>query len=284
MAAEVVTAPCASARLTLSGSGASVSRAGQETAVGATLIVAAHPDDEVIGAGAMLGQLGRLTLLHVTDGAPRNMFDATRYGFPSREAYARARRDELSAALASGNVVASARGLQVADQEAVHHIPEIAMRIATAVHEITPDLVITHPYEGGHPDHDACALAVHAAVRMLGPEAPPLFEFTSYHSFEGQFRAFDFLGSDECVATVQLTPDQVQRKRRMLDCFRTQQETLSLFKGTVERFRPAPNYNFAAPPHNGILYYEQYDWGMTGGRFRILAQEALQQLDFGEFA
>ena len=55
-------------------------------------IVVAHPDDETIGAGAQLPHLRDPLLAHVTDGAPRS------FGL-AREAYARRRRDELSAAL-----------------------------------------------------------------------------------------------------------------------------------------------------------------------------------------
>ena len=60
-----------------------------------TLIVAAHPDDEIIGAGAQLPRLSQAYFLHLTDGAPKDMRDASALGFVTREAYAEARRREF---------------------------------------------------------------------------------------------------------------------------------------------------------------------------------------------
>jgi hypothetical protein len=64
-------------------------------------------------------------------------------------------------------------------------------------------------------------------------------------------------------------------KRSMLDCYRTQQDTLAAFGVERERFRRAPQYDFTQPPHAGALYYEQFPWGMTGERFRELTREVV---------
>jgi hypothetical protein len=70
------------------------------------------------------------------------------------------------------------------------------------------------------------------------------------------------------VWTDELDEPQQRRKRQMLACFRTQQAILGAFPVERERFRLAPRYDFALPPHPGPLYYELHDWGMTGDRFR----------------
>ncbi len=46
----------------------------------------------------------------------------------------------------------------------------------------------------------------------------------------------------------------------MLACFRTQAAILSHFDRQAERFRPAPAYDFTAPPHPGPLNYEDWGW------------------------
>ena len=85
---------------------------------GRLAIVAAHPDDEVIGAGGHFPQLRDALFIHVTNGAPRNGRDATAFGFASPEDYARARADELAAALALAGIDQSqCREAGLSDQE-----------------------------------------------------------------------------------------------------------------------------------------------------------------------
>jgi hypothetical protein len=73
-----------------------------------------------------------------------------------------------------------------------------------------------------------------------------------------------------------LSVAEQRSKREAFECFATQRHTLSLFDVARERSRPAPRYDFTRPPHEGQLYYEQFDWGVTGERFREIAGGALK--------
>src|SRR5215210_1638225 len=142
-------------------------------------LVVAHPDDETIGIGGQLSRLHGIKLVHVTDGSPRQDGAAEAHGFATREDYAAARREELRAAMAVAGVPEHALvGLGIADQDASFHLVEIARRLATLFREQGIELVLTHAFEGGHPDHDATAFAAHAAGALLHHEgsAPALIE------------------------------------------------------------------------------------------------------------
>lgn len=88
-----------------------------------------------------------------------------------------------------------------------------------------------------------------------------------------------FLPADVEEIVLRLSRDDEAFKRKLVDCYRSQRNTLALFPVDIERFRPTPTYDFTRAPHDGTLYYERFDWGMTGERFRSLARDALARFD-----
>jgi LmbE family N-acetylglucosaminyl deacetylase len=256
-----------------------------------TVFVAAHPDDEVLGAAAELMRRPDRWVVHVTDGAPRDMADARRLGFATREEYAGARAREACEALALAGVAPERIvSLGVTDQEAAGALAVLARRLAELLARVAADEVLTHPYEGGHPDHDATAFAVHAAAALLArtvARAPSLHEFASYHAdpADGSMRTGVFLapnlaatGGPAPELVAELDGARAERKARMVAAFGTQAMVTALFPARVERHRPAPRYRFTVAPHAGPLLYERQGWGVDGGRWRALAAAALAEL------
>lgn len=249
------------------------------------MAVFAHPDDETIAIGGQFRRLKGIRLLHVTDGAPANMRDARAYGFSRREDYAEARRRELAAALDGAGVPPDALlTLGAVDQAAAPSMAMLAEMLAAAFTTHMTDVVITHAYEGGHPDHDATAFAVHAACRLLegrGKPAPDIVECPLYHARDGGWVLQRFTALPVCNAfevTVALDNDAANSKREMLSTHATQQRTLAPFECTRECFRRAPRYDFSELPNGGELLYEQFDWGLDGKAWLRLAQEARSEL------
>jgi LmbE family N-acetylglucosaminyl deacetylase len=246
----------------------------------AMVVVTAHPDDETIGAGGRLSRLSEALFVCVTDGAPRDLTDARAAGFATREQYAAARREEFSAVLALAGIKHRAHHLDCVDQEASLKLGALARKLAQLLRDFRPEAILTHPYEGGHPDHDATALIVHLACRLLennGGTAPLIVEMTSYHGASGSRETGRFLCPDAGEEyRVVLSEKERRLKARLFECYRTQQHVLQAFRIDIERFRVAPDYDFTEPPHPGRLFYENFNWGMTGARWRELARRCWQ--------
>jgi LmbE family N-acetylglucosaminyl deacetylase len=181
-------------------------------------------------------------------------------GFTSAADYAAARRRESLSALARLNVPPDqCIALSFPDQELHLNLAAAAKKLQQLVERFRPEWVLTHSYEGGHPDHDsACALAHALRARSLFN----LLEFPLYRAGPNQEEIFgQFL---QCEAAPDprwtLTAEEREFKRELLVPFVSQSEIVERFPLDKESLRSSPEYNFLCPPHSGQLLYER--WGL----------------------
>lgn len=243
-------------------------------------IVAAHPDDEIIGMGGRLFCLSALTLIHVTNGAGNSVELAKAKGFASPEDYSAARFGELDLALkVVGAAPQHCLRYAYADGEAALSIIDLTVRLARDLHG--KRLIFTHAFEGGHPDHDTCAFATRAACCLIerdGAVPPEIIEFSGYHSRYGKFFSGEFW-PDEKNPTIaaSLSPLRHFRKRLAMHAFRSQSWIRNAFHGRREYYRHAPGYDFSRPPPGAWLYDKQ-NWVVTGGKWVGYVEDAIDKL------
>lgn len=229
-----------------------------------TLIVVAHPDDEVIGFGAIMQRMRDAVVVFATDGAPRDEYFWKEYG--SREAYARIRREEAHQALS----VVGARPVFLADlvsgglvdQELFHKLPEAMDALGSVLAYERPDAVLTLAYEGGHPDHDsACFIASHCCQSL----DLPVWEAALYHRNEeeaGVAQKFIVPTGQEIITQVE--GEALEKKMEMFHSYVSQKLVLGGFRPELEQFRPLAAYDFTRRPTPWKLNYEVWQWKMTG--------------------
>lgn len=232
--------------------------------LGTAVILVAHPDDEVIGFGALMQQMRRPVVVFATDGAPRDEYFWKQYG--SREAYAEVRRDEARAALAivgAEPVFLSDRVPGgIADQELFRRLPAAIDAFAEVITESQPGALLTLSYEGGHPDHDSACFIASVVGRRTGT---PVWEAPLYHrdpDGKGAVQRFHQRSGQEVELPV--AGEALRKKMEMFHTYRSQNLVLGGFHPERETFRPVAAYDFTQRPMPWRLNYELWQWKMSG--------------------
>jgi len=247
------------------------------------LLVVAHPDDETIGVGGRLAAWAPdLTIVHVTNGAPADGVDARAAGVETPAEYAAARRRELEQACALlPHAPARMMSMGVTDREVVARVDDVFAAIRSLIADLRPAVVVTHAYEGGHPDHDAIAMILQSIAAKEGNAPFQLVEFAGYHEGpDGRLVTNRFVASGIADGRVRvpLEAAEAHRKRQMLDRFVSQRRVLASFDSGEEWLRPARRDDFAVPPPGGRIWYERLPWGAAAPAWRAAIAAAVRRL------
>jgi LmbE family N-acetylglucosaminyl deacetylase len=233
-------------------------------------LVCAHPDDETLAMGSQLQGITDLILIHVTNGVNRREY---KKGIALARAALRER--ELTCALNVLGVKAQRFSLGFVDQEAIWNAVDIARRLMMLLVDV--DVAVTHPYEGAHPDHDACALAVYAACTLMS-KPPAHLEFASYYVRHGKVTANQFYPSSVSDLVLGLDDHARAMKRAALKEFVSQYKFIKSLDTDTERLRTPPKYNFSHPPLSDVHYDRNRNWGVSGIAWRQKARSSLTSL------
>ncbi len=139
-----------------------------ELSAGRILVLAAHPDDEILGAGGTLalnaGEAEAIRIWIATDGARQQ-------GAEADEGYAERRREESRRA-------AGTLGLEppvfasLGDRELAASVESLSEEIGRQIREFHPDLIFSPSPVEIHPDHRALAEVLYASLAGSRPEDP----------------------------------------------------------------------------------------------------------------
>ena len=175
------------------------------------VIVAAHPDDEVLGVGGLISVLAassaRLRLVAVTDG------ERSHRGHSAPAALARRRTAETTAALrALGAQAAEVVRLRLPDSGLASREDELTAALAPLVADF--DLCLAPWDHDMHPDHETAG----RAARRAGPRALYYYPVWMWHWASP---ADPRVPWDQALR-IPLPPRAAARKRAAISCFGSQ--------------------------------------------------------------
>jgi N-acetylglucosamine malate deacetylase 2 len=189
-----------------------------------------------------------------TDGGPRDSYFWHAYG--SRENYVSVRRQEAEAATKIAGVKRAAL-LNFCDQELYRYLQPALKQLEDLTVEFRPDAILTHAYEGGHPDHDSCAFLAY----LLGFRLKlPVWEMPLYHRTSKGMCVQRFLHPSGDAALIRARCGELDAKRQMVCVYRSQSQALQGFDLKFERFRRQASYDFSSPPETDVINYEAWQW------------------------
>jgi LmbE family N-acetylglucosaminyl deacetylase len=201
------------------------------------LVVAPHPDDDVIGCGGALYGLARAgiqpTILYVTDGRASHP-DSSRF-LPSQLAVLRER--EALEALSELGISTQPIFLRVHDGTLSALEPErrtwVVQRIHDSISSLDIDTILGPWPHDPHSDHVATARAIRVTLRSM--ERPPRsVYYTVWTSVRGGEKRQRLLHSHHAFG-VELDADAVDAKRRAL--LRHRSQTSALIDDDRQGFR-----------------------------------------------
>jgi LmbE family N-acetylglucosaminyl deacetylase len=230
----------------------------------ATLVVVAHPDDEVIACAALMQKMRQAVVVFATDGAPHEEGFWRQYG--SRQAYAELRRHEARHALriVSACPVFLADYVKggIADQELFRNLPAAIAALEKIVVRVGPASLLTLAYQGGHPDHDAACFMASVVGRRA---VLPVWECPLYHrNADGSSALQTFPALTGGEVALHCECPLLQKKIQMFRAYESQRPILESFRPDYETYRPLADYDFTRPPLPWKLNYEMWGWQMSG--------------------
>jgi LmbE family N-acetylglucosaminyl deacetylase len=188
---------------------------------GDLLVVAPHPDDEVLGAGGLMrawaARGAKVTVLSVSDGEAAD---------PARHALGSVRREELNEALRKlCPTHVSVTRLGLPDGKITQHLNRLRNALSSLA---SGRLTLIAPYErDGHPDHEAVG---NLCVEIARTQHMPLAQY-AIRTWE---RAAPETLRDSRWVRFALTDDARRAKARALSCFRS--NALAHFDRPYEAF------------------------------------------------
>lgn len=221
------------------------------------LVLAAHPDDEVVACAAAIGraqaQGAAVFTLYLTDGCiARETMWLWQRG--KHEGKVIRRRNEGEDAARHLGVKPLGWGKRPA-RHLWRQLAEVHAEIKAAVEQNKIDQLWVPAYEGGNADHDALN-----ALGSMFRITLSVLEFAEYNFAGGNEHSQEFPEANGNEQTILLTAGEQKKKHAALQIYASEKENLNYVRLMRECWRPLGMVDYSKPPHEGTLWYARYQW------------------------
>lgn len=221
------------------------------------LILAPHPDDEIVAACAAIGRAraegAKVSVLFLTHGciARKTLWPWQRENYQARLDLRKIEAEETALMLGVKIIGFQNRPTRHLWSELNH----VKIEIEDTIKKHQIDQLWVPTYEGGHADHDGLNGLCQTFKHKMS-----VLEFSEYNYVNKTSNAQTFLAPNGTETTITLTDKEKQTKKMALALYASEQSNLDYVGTDKECFRPLADYDYSKPPHNGKLWYTRFQW------------------------
>ena len=222
------------------------------------LVLAAHPDDELVGCGINIknniAMHNEVLVLFLTNGC----IPIDDLWFWQKQEYEKGVAKRLKEAQEAANILG--HEIRIANKarparKLWQELCAVYQEMQQIISEYKPTQVWVCAYEGGNPDHDA----LNAIGYKLHTKGIDVQEFAEYNYKNSKNNYNTFIEFAEKATIIKLTKEESKAKKELYSKYASERGNLDLGI-KQESYRPIQKHDYTNPPHIGKLWYERFRW------------------------
>ena len=220
------------------------------------LFIAAHPDDELVGATFIIKKIllkKNLIIFFPTNGviSQEDMWFWEKKKYEEKK---KLRNEEMKKSLRLLGVEKFFKQ-DIPTRKLKENIDKTFSKINHLVKNYKIDTIFCPAYEGGHQDHD-----VSNFICSRFRNNSKIYEYAEYNYSKGQINCNEFVKPMKNEVTIKLSEKEKKEKIKLLKIYNSEKGNLDYINFEKECYRKLYDYDYSRPPHSGKLFYRRFSF------------------------
>ncbi len=218
------------------------------------LFIAAHPDDELVGATFIIKKVllkKNLIIFFPTNGviSKEQMWFWNKNKYEEKK---KIRNEEMKKSLKLLGIKKFFKQ-DIPTRKLKENIEKTFRKINLLVRDYKIDTIFCPAYEGGHQDHD-----VSNFICSKFQNSSKVYEYAEYNFSKGKINCNEFIKTTKDEVTIKLSEKEKKEKIKLLKIYNSEKGNLGYLKLEKECYRKLYKYDYSKPPHLGKLFYRRF--------------------------
>ncbi len=220
------------------------------------LLVAPHPDDEIVGASIIIKRIlskKNLIIFFPTNGViPKEaMWLWDRKNYKER---IKIRKKEMNQSLKNLGIK-KFYFQNIPSRTLKKNILKTFSIMKKIIKKEAIDTIFCPAFEGGHQDHDVSNFICSRLKKLAA-----IYEFAEYNYFNKKINSNTFFKKSKNQKIIFLSDNEKKLKKKLLHIYKSEKANLNYLSFYKESYRKILDYDYSQPPHSGILFYKRFSF------------------------